>query len=151
MISNLFALRRFSSKLPIVPYFAPTDSIAAINRKFAALESLADLKEEVRAGGRIIGRRKASSSLLFLDLESNGSSIQVMLDAKTLQQSDFKLVADACQRGAVVGITGFPTRTQAGEFTISATGFSHLAECPQNLPMMNWSHKKTLKDSEKRF
>jgi hypothetical protein len=74
MISK-FLGRQFSSKLPIAPYFAPTDSIAAINKKFGSLESLSDLKVEVRAGGRIIGRRKASSSLMFLDMESNGSSM----------------------------------------------------------------------------
>ena len=34
---------------------------------------------------------------------------------------------------------------------MAATEFAHLAECPKNLPMMNWTHKKTLKDSEKRF
>ena len=111
MFSKLLVRRLFSSKLPIAPYFAPTDSIAQINKKYAELQSLADLKVEVRAGGRITGRRKASSSLLFLDMESNGSSLQVMLDAKTLKETDFKLVADACQRGAIVGITGFPTRT----------------------------------------
>lgn len=26
-----------------------------------------------------------------------------------------------------------------------------MAACPKNLPMMNWNHKKTLKDGEKRF
>jgi len=41
-----------------------------------------------------------------------------MLDASTLKDQDFKLVSNACQRGAIVGITGLPTRTQAGEFTI---------------------------------
>ena len=64
---------------------------------------------------------------------------------------DFQAVANSCQRGAIVGITGFPSRTAAGEFTILALNFSHLAECPKNLPMMNWNHKNTLKDGEKRF
>ena len=32
-----------------------------------------------------------------------------------------------------------------------AENISALAECPKNLPMMNWNHKKTLKDGEKRF
>ncbi len=50
-----------------------------------------------------------------------------------------------------MGITGYPTRTAAGEFTILAKDFSYLAECPKNLPMMNWNHKNTLKDGEKRF
>jgi lysyl-tRNA synthetase, class II len=56
-----------------------------------------------------------------------------------------------CQRGAIVGITGFPGRTEAGEFTIIATHLELLSNCDKNLPMMNWNHKKTLKDSEKRF
>ncbi len=63
----------------------------------------------------------------------------------------FRDIAEACQRGAIVGIEGYPGRTYAGEFTIIATKFSFLAPCDKNLPMMNWSHKKTLKDSEVRF
>lgn len=50
-----------------------------------------------------------------------------------------------------MGIEGYPGRTSAGEFTLIATNFSLLAPCDKNLPMMNWSHKKTLKDSEVRF
>lgn len=61
---------------------------------------------------------------------------------------DFKEIAEACQRGAIVGIEGYPGRTEAGEFTIIAQKFSLLAPCNINMPMMNWSHKKTLKDSE---
>ena len=64
----------------------------------------------VRTGGRIIGRRKASKDLVFLDLQSNGDVIQVMLDHTKLVGSleknglTFKEYADACQRGAIVGI-----------------------------------------------
>ena len=64
---------------------------------------------------------------------------------------EFKDIAEACQRGAIVGIQGYPGRTSAGEFTLVATDFSLLAPCDINLPMMNWTHKKTLKDSEVRF
>ena len=46
---------------------------------------------------------------------------------------------------------GFPSRTDAGEFTIVAEEMTFLANCGKNLPMMNWNHKKTLKDKEKRF
>lgn len=63
----------------------------------------------------------------------------------------FKQYVDKCQRGAIVGVSGFPGRTDAGEFTIVAEDFSLLAQTDKNLPMMNWNHKKTLKDSEKRF
>lgn len=56
-----------------------------------------------------------------------------------------------CHRGAIIGIDGFPGRTKAGEFSVIANTVTQLAECPKNLPMTNWSHKKTLKDGEKRF
>ena len=64
---------------------------------------------------------------------------------------DFDEQKDKCLRGAIIGIEGFPGRTEAGEFTLIANSISHLAACPKNLPMMNWNHKKTLKDGEKRF
>ena len=67
------------------------------------------------------------------------------------EHTDFESITSACQRGAIVGINGTPSRTVAGEFTILAKKFTHLAECPKNLPMMNWNHKNTLKDGEKRF
>lgn len=88
---------------------------------------------------------------MFLDLESNGAKVQVMLDHTQMPKSDFEGITSACQRGAIVGITGVPSRTVAGEFTILAQQFSLLADCPKNLPMMNWNHKNTLKDGEKRF
>lgn len=74
--------------------------------------------------------------------------------AKALEKNPsitFKDIVEACSRGAIVGIEGYPGRTVAGEFTIIATDFSLLSSCDKNLPMMNWSHKKTLKDSELRF
>jgi lysyl-tRNA synthetase, class II len=82
-----------------------------------------------------------------------------MLDHTKLSESimrhgpsvTFKDFADACVRGAIVGIEGIPGRTDAGEFTIIATDFNLLAPCDKNLPMMNWNHKKTLKDAELRF
>ena len=89
---------------------------------------------------------------MFLDLEANGTQMQVMLDqSKMAAHADFAQLQATCQRGAILGIEGTPYRTQAGEFTILASEVTHLAECPKNLPMMNWSHKSTLKDGEKRF
>lgn len=62
-----------------------------------------------------------------------------------------KALALSCHRGAIVGVNGYPGRTEAGEFSVVAEQVTPLAECPKNLPMMNWNHKKTLKDGEKRF
>ena len=134
----------------IQPYWGVNCTIQEVVAKHSLRADLPDTKDEIKTGGRIIGRRKAGSGLMFLDLESNGNTVQVMLDQQNLQR-DFAPIQQACPRGAIVGIGGFPSRTKAGEFTVAATEFAHLAECPKNLPMMNWTHKKTLKDSEKRF
>ena len=49
-------------------------------------------------------------------------------------------------------MNGVPGRTQAGEFAIVAKEFNLLASCSsENLPMMNYSHKTMLKNSETRF
>ena len=110
------------------------------------------MEAQVSLSGRIIGRRKASSSLMFLDLESNGENIQILINKTKLQRGDLmSQIANACQRGAIVSIEGYPGRSEAGEFSIIAEKVHLMAECPKNLPMMNWNHKKTLKDGEKRF
>ncbi|CDW91661.1 lysyl-trna synthetase [Stylonychia lemnae] len=140
----------------VSPYFALSHSIIEIQNQYSQI----DLTNEhfktvnIQTGGRIIGRRKASGNLLFLDLQSNGNNIQIMLDSSKMllnQEESFKDIAEACQRGAIVGIQGYPGRTNAGEFTIIAQKFNLLTPCNVNMPMMNWSHKKTLKDSEQRF
>ena len=83
--------RRMFGGLAISPYFGVNSTIAEIKAKHAMRSDLPDERVELRTGGRIIGRRKASSSLMFLDLESNGSTIQVMLEQKTLR-NDFSPV-----------------------------------------------------------
>jgi len=51
------------------------ESISSIKDKHATREDLPDEQHEVKVAGRIIGRRKASSNLIFLDLESDGNQI----------------------------------------------------------------------------
>lgn len=77
------SFRRFSTK--VAPYFQPTMSIAAFKNKFAQIRELNEGAETVRIGGRVIGKRKASSTLVFLDLESNGERVQVVLNERNIQ------------------------------------------------------------------
>jgi lysyl-tRNA synthetase class II len=79
-----------------------------------------------------------------------------MIDSSKLniddsQRYSFKEIVEACMRGALIGIEGYPGRTAAGEFTIIATHFNLLGVCPLNLPATNWTHKKSLKNDELRF
>ena len=61
-------------------YFKPRDTIQRVKQSFGERKDLPDLEAKVSVGGRIVGRRKASGSLLFVDLESNGHTVQVMFD-----------------------------------------------------------------------
>ena len=133
-------------------YFRPSDTIKRVKQSHSERKDLPDENAKVSLGGRIIGRRKASSSLLFVDLESNGDTVQLMFDqTKVKENQQIKAIAQTCQRGAFIGVSGFPGRTAAGEFTIVAEQMTFLGGCDKNLPMMNWNHKKTLKDKETRF
>ena len=55
---------------------------------------LPDAGAPLSVTGRIIGRRKASANLLFLDLESNGHRLQVMVDGQKLLKSDQDAAGD---------------------------------------------------------
>lgn len=70
--------RAFSQKtditqgLEIANYFKPNISLQAVKNAHSERADLPDLQTKVAVSGRIIGRRKASANLIFLDLESNG-------------------------------------------------------------------------------
>ena len=75
MLSTLLQQKKRFSSYVVSPYFATTKSIQELKLNFehkdlAGTESISE-----KIGGRIIGRRKASKSLLFLDLSSNGSNV----------------------------------------------------------------------------
>lgn len=67
----------------IVPYFCPTHSI---NQLVKAKDKMLKAPQAVKIGGRIIGKRKAGKKLMFLDLESGGTQMQVKVLANELTQ-----------------------------------------------------------------
>ena len=75
MLNHLLKPRLFSTR--IVPYFSLSHSIKEIKSNYLdEIEQSVDLKHvKIETGGRIIGRRKASKNLLFLDIQSNGENI----------------------------------------------------------------------------
>ena len=70
-------LRSFSTAAtdPAVnTYFKTSMSIGAFKQTFSQVASLSEAAP-VQVAGRVIGKRKASSTLIFLDLESNGDRV----------------------------------------------------------------------------
>jgi len=82
--------------LPVSPHFAITDSVSQIKERYSS--KIGDSLAVLKTGGRVIGRRKASKNLIFLDVSSNGSSVQVMLDKAKIanaEHTEFKDLAEA--------------------------------------------------------
>ena len=102
--------------LSLSSYWKPSHTFGVVKSTHAEREDLPDTTQSVSISGRIIGRRKASQSLLFLDLESDGETLQVMIDSSILEndtdQPDLmRSIATSCHRGAIVGIDGYPGRS----------------------------------------
>jgi len=69
--------RHFSTALKVQPYFNLTHMIKELKGSYEKLSNddlriINEKGDRVKTGGRIVGRRKASKDLLFLDLQSNG-------------------------------------------------------------------------------
>lgn len=131
--------------------FKPTHSISAFVTAFEGLEPESRLKEEtVRVSGRILSKRKASSKLVFYDIESNGERLQVMAsrgqfqgDPEDKRSSDdqFRAFNRLLTRGDVIGVEGFPGATGTGELSLIPRNVRLLSPCMQLLPP---SHKGLL-------
>ncbi|KAB8339036.1 hypothetical protein FH972_021972 [Carpinus fangiana] len=77
--------------------------------------------------GRIISRRKASSTLWFLHIESGSASVQVLLNtsvvlqhAASFDEAAVRKARSSLRRGDWVVVSGVPHRTQSGELSVQA-------------------------------
>lgn len=79
---------------------------------------------EVELRGRVNGIRNAGKGLIFLDLEEGGSRLQVVMNAKKLNQrlsvQEIE-VHSVLRRGDSVSVVGKPWRTKAGELSLLST------------------------------
>ena len=114
-----------------------------------------DHDEEISLAGRVVSKREASKKLYFIDIESSGSRIQIMSDERHFQPTslttiggvppltsalpdgtfdDFRKCHKVLQRGDVVGVTGFPAKSNKGELSIVPRSMRWLAPCLRELP-----------------
>ena len=120
------------------PYFRATGTISEFRDAWSHLADGAkeththDGDEvEVSIAGRVLSKRVASKKLVFLDVESGGQRVQVMAneahflpvdgddaDVPTGRFTTFRPCMHALQRGDIIGVSGFPARTQLGELSL---------------------------------
>ncbi|XP_052875467.1 lysine--tRNA ligase-like [Gossypium arboreum] len=91
---------------------------------------------EISLAGRILNKRSSSSKLYFYDLHGNGAKIQVMADARhsNMDEHEFCKYHSGVKRGDIVGICGFPGKSQRGELSIFPRSLVVLTPCLLMLP-----------------
>ncbi|KAA8911134.1 hypothetical protein FN846DRAFT_467747 [Sphaerosporella brunnea] len=129
------------------------------NKLAEIIEKYSDLKKgetkpdvEVRVAGRIHGYRASGNKLRFYDLRAEGIKIQVMAQAQEAV-GDYLAQHEHLHRGDIIGIVGFPGRTNpkaednTGELSIFAKEVVLLTPCLRMLPTEHFG----LKDQETRY
>lgn len=118
--SKIEELRQNSATHPYPHKFQISCTVAEYVEKYKHLkneEQLMDCTEAI--AGRILTIRNASSKLAFIDLQSDGSKIQVKLNFQMYDSREmFEAEISKFHRGDIIGIEGFPSRTKRGELSI---------------------------------
>lgn len=79
------------------------------------------------------------------------NNLQIKHDKREIINESDNISPAEIARGDIIGLHGIPGRTKAGELSLIASKCKLLSQCNYNMPMMNWTHTQTLKDSELRF
>ncbi|KAJ4153799.1 hypothetical protein LMH87_010271 [Akanthomyces muscarius] len=143
------------------PYkFEVTYDIRNFEKEFSHLKNgEIDKSKSLALAGRIYVRRAAGSKLFFYDLRSNGTRLQVLAQADHLGEGvpSFEDQHVNIRRGDIVGIRGYPTRTNpktkqgqgefSGELSIAAGELILLSPCLHQIPDDHYGFK----NAEQRF
>ncbi|OAA76779.1 lysyl-tRNA synthetase [Akanthomyces lecanii RCEF 1005] len=143
------------------PYkFEVTYDIRNFEKEFSHLKNgEIDKSKPLALAGRIYVRRAAGSKLFFYDLRSNGTRLQVLAQADHLGEGvpSFEDQHVNIRRGDIVGIRGYPTRTNpktkqgqgefSGELSIAAGELILLSPCLHQIPDDHYGFK----NAEQRF
>ncbi|KAL6599541.1 hypothetical protein ACP70R_045678 [Stipagrostis hirtigluma subsp. patula] len=97
-------------------------------------DKLVDVTESI--AGRIMNKRTSSSKLIFYDLYGGGVKVQVMADARTseLDEAEFARFHSGVKRGDIVGICGYPGKSNKGELSVFPRTFLVLSPCLHMMP-----------------
>ena len=111
--------------------------------------------------GRVVAIRHASKNLVFLDLQSDGYTVQVLSEVKHFQgsesdsaatsnsnsntdmvKSEFRALHESLRRGDIIGVKGFPGKSGKGELSIIPRQLQVLAPCLQPFPNSKYGIKE---------
>jgi len=140
--------------------FEVTYDIRNFADEFKHLKNGESAKEKtIQLGGRIFVRRSAGSKLFFYDLRSDNARLQILAQADNADPNapSFEDQHVNLRRGDIVGVRGYPTRTNpqkkqgegeySGELSIAATEVILLSPCLHQIPDDHYGFK----NPEQRF
>lgn len=118
-----------------------------------------DKSRVMQLAGRVYVKRSAGSKLYFYDIRSEGVRLQVLAQVDNVGEGapPFEEQHINLRRGDIIGIRGYPTRTNpktkqgsgdySGELSIAATDVTLLSPCLHQIPNDHYGFK----NSEQRF
>ncbi|EGG17457.1 leucyl-tRNA synthetase [Cavenderia fasciculata] len=107
---------------------------AEFESKLTPGSKLADVETVV--AGRIVSVRTASTKLSFIDIMTNGHSLQIMADLKHYANKDqFQPIVETLRRGDIIEIRGVPSKTKVGELSIIPKEITLLTPCLKPIPL----------------
>jgi len=134
--------------------------IRKFSDEFSHLKNgVSEKSRQIQLAGRIYVRRSAGSKLFFYDIRSEGTRLQVLAQADFVDANapSFEEQHVNLRRGDIIGVRGFPTRTNpqkkqgegefSGELSIAATEVVLLSPCLHQIPDDHYGFK----NPEQRF
>jgi lysyl-tRNA synthetase, class II len=106
--------------------FPDTVPLASVRTQAEQVEAGEEADNEVRAAGRVLGRREMGK-LVFLDLVDRSGRIQLLCDTSRTGEVDVDL-------GDIVGVTGRPAKARRGEPSIAVDELVLLGKIRSPLP-----------------
>ncbi|KLT42300.1 lysyl-tRNA synthetase [Cutaneotrichosporon oleaginosum] len=106
-----------------------------------------EVPQPITIAGRVTTMRSSGNKIRFYDVRADGAKIQVLAQAQNAESLEaFVQQNDLIRRGDIIGVTGKPTRTKAGELSIAASEVKLLSPCLHQLP-----GREGLTDTETRY
>ncbi|EXJ72518.1 lysyl-tRNA synthetase [Cladophialophora psammophila CBS 110553] len=148
-------LRETKDPNPYPHKFSVNTNLSKFVEEYAYLKPGEQKKEvEIRVAGRVYVKRAAGAKLVFYDIRSDGTKVQIMCQA---QEADggvsFEAQHEHLRRGDIIGVIGYPGRTapknrpNEGELSVFARHVILLTPCLHQIPSEHFG----LQDVETRF
>ncbi|OAL36876.1 hypothetical protein AYO20_03932 [Fonsecaea nubica] len=148
-------LRETKDPNPYPHKFLVNTDLGKFVEEYASLKPGEQKKEvEIRVAGRVYVKRSAGAKLVFYDIRSGGTKVQIMCQAQEAAGDvSFEAQHEHLRRGDIIGVIGYPGRTSPknrpneGELSVFARQVILLTPCLHQIPSEHFG----LQDVETRF